>query len=356
MSTNKAGARRRAFTLVSAFVLAAALAVLSSGAGAANKCEDVLGTSTFTDQTNDGSDASAPDISTVVVTSYDGGATSFQISLPGVDAFSSDMIVRTYIDSDKNAKTGDENGYEYMIQTTPGPGAPIKAESIKCEDQPVSALYSWDGSAWVAQETDALSSWFGENSLTIELSGKAQTFDFAVYAASNVSYDESGAPDLSKASSDQAPDSGSYAFPLVAASADLAGVYDVTYRITTSHNFTDLRRGRVIKKSWSFQKRCTKKTCKTKATVKGQGQYRLSRAGKRAYKARAGRKYACNGSTTASGTERFSMNVKNSGWVKGKWRVTKWVGTLNVVSGDNNVPECDGASSYTASLTGTLRQ
>lgn len=195
-SANEGGARRRVLIPIYALVLAVALTVLASGAGAASKCEEVLGSSTFTDLTNDGSGADAPDISGVTVTSYDGGKTSFEISLPGVDEFSSDMLVRTYIDSDKNTATGDANGYEYMIQTTPAASAGVsasglvKAESTKCENQPVSALFAWDGSAWAAQDTNTLSSWYGDNSLTVELnaseSGKALTFNFAVYAASNV--------------------------------------------------------------------------------------------------------------------------------------------------------------------------
>lgn len=42
--------------------------------------------------------------------------------------------------------------------------------------------------------------------------GDALTFNFAVYAASNVSYDESGVPDTSVASFDWAPDTGSWTY------------------------------------------------------------------------------------------------------------------------------------------------
>ena len=547
MRNKEVGARRRAFTLVSALVLVAALAVLVSGAGAASKCEEALGTATYTDNTGDGSGPNAPDISTVTVTSYDGGTTSFQISLPGVDAFSSDMIVRTYIDSDRNSATGDQDGYDYMIQTTPGQGAPVKAESTKCWDQPVSTLYSWDGSTWVAKDTDSLRSRYEDETLTVELNsedtGNAMAFDFAVYAAANVGYSDSSAPDLSSASFDRAPDSGSYtyqpfqssayddptgdgsvtgapdithlavtnwnnkllkfsvnipgtdefsedmlvrifidsdsdattgdpngydymiqlqrvaleglpegigsalrnakgilrvlcyqpnvtvfqwkdtnwsavdggsidswysnglklaldpsvigdpktfnfavyaaanvtfdssgwpdltqapafdrapdtgsyAFPLTVSNADLTGVYRVRYHIVSSHNFRGLRRGRVITKAWSFQKRCARERCDTKAIVKGHGQYRLSRTGRMGYWAKAGTKYACAGSNNARGTEKFSMKVQKSGWVKGKWRVTKWAGTLRVASHSQR-PQCGGTSSYTASLTGTLRK
>jgi hypothetical protein len=56
---------------------------------------------------------------------------------------------------------------------------------------------------------------------------------------------------------------------------------------------------------------------------------------------------------TAPTTEKFSMKVQKSGWVKGKWRVTKWAGTLKVST--KNASKC-GAGSYTAALTGTLKK
>jgi hypothetical protein len=226
--------------------------------------------------------------------------------------------------------------------------------------QPKVTLLKWSDSNWSAVEGGSIDWWYSGGlklSLDPSVIGNPATFSFAVYAAAKVTFDKNGWPDLTtEPAYDRAPATGSFVFPLAVSSADLTGVYNVKYRITKSHNFGDLKRGKVITKAWNIQKRCAKKTCKTKAIVKGQGQYKLSRAGTTAYKARAGKKYACNGSATASGTEKFSMNVRKSGWVKGKWRVTKWVGTLKVVSASNNVPQCGGRSSYTAALTGTLKK
>jgi hypothetical protein len=158
---------------------------------------------------------------------------------------------------------------------------------------------------------------------------------FAVYAATSASFSKSGWPDLTKAPAfDRAPDTGSYAFPLAVSNADLVGLYKGT-------------------KTWSFQEQCSKKKCSTKAIVKGQGNYKLSRAGKVSYKGSSGGKISCNSASTRT-SEKFSMNVKKSGWVKGKWRATKWVGILKVASA-KDVPEC-GAGSYNASLTGTLKK
>lgn len=100
---------------MSALVAAVALAALSSGAGATSKCEVVLGTATFTDATADGT----PDISQVVATTYEDGNTQFQIALPGTSEFTADMLVRTYLDVDRDAATGSDKGFEYMIQSVP---------------------------------------------------------------------------------------------------------------------------------------------------------------------------------------------------------------------------------------------
>jgi hypothetical protein len=522
MSSTAAGARRRAFTIFSAVAIAFALAMLSAGAGATSKCEEeVLGTSTFTDPTGDGSGTNAPDISDIVVTSYNGGKTAFQIALPDLTGITSGVLVRNYLDSGKNAKTGDANGYEYMIQTVPnGTVAAAGPFAAKCEEySPVTTLYAWSDSGWVKQETETLESWFSEGSLNVALNaselGKALTFNFAVYAASNVSYDkETGVPDISSASFDWAPDTGSYtykpfewssyvdpvgdgsaegapaieefdagmliripidsdsnattgnangydymiqahrlpydaesmvmgaksvlhalcyqptvallkwngeswavvegesldwwyskglklslassaigspaafnfavyaatgvtfdtsgwpdlttapafdrapgtgsfAFPLVAASAELVGDYTVTSRIVKSTGHLSVTKKST--KTWSFQKRCAKKKCATKLTVKGHGNYKLAKSGKAAYRARMAKKLSCS-SASAPMTESFSMNVKNGGWVKGKWRVTKWEGTLKVTSAAKNASAFGGAGSYTAALTGTLKR
>ncbi len=89
--------------------------------------------------------------------------------------------------------------------------------------------------------------------------------------------------------------------------------------------------------------------------MKGQGHYALSRAGKVSYKARSGKTVSCSSSANTPTTETFSMRVQKSGWVKGKWRVTKWAGTLKVASAKKSASKC-GAGSYTASLIGTLKK
>lgn len=531
MSSRKAGAKRRAFNLFSVLALTAALAVSVSGAGATGGCGEPLGTGTFTDAIGDG----VPDISKVVVATYEGGTTQFQISLPGVDEFGTDMLVRTLVDSDKNAATGNEEGYEYMIQSI-SERAKYGSKGVlsaKCYAA-VSTLYAWSGSAWVKQEDETLNTRYSDETLALKLNsselGNAVTFDLAVYAAAGVTYSESGEPELSSATSDRAPDKGSYAykpfewnsytdaaddgsaegapditgvevmrksgqikftvtipgtyefnddmllrvlidsdsnaatgdgngfeymlqgqrasygkaslmgtksvlralctqpsvtlfqwsegswsaveddllkwwfeygatltldsaaignpatfnfavyvaskvtfdeagwpnltpepafdrapdtgslaFPLVVSNAELVGEYKVTSKVIKSTG--NLKPAKISKKTWSFQKSCSKKKCNTNVKIKGQGKVKLSRAGKTSYKAQAGgKKISCRSSVAARTTQTFSMNVKQGALVKGKWRVTKWVGTLKVSA------KKKACGSYTAALTGTLKK
>lgn len=63
-----------------------------------------------------------------------------------------------------------------------------------------------------------------------------------------------------------------------------------------------------------------------------------------------GKKISCSSSVAARTTQSFSMKVKKGALVKGKWRVTKWVGTLKVSA------KKKAYGSYTAALTGTLKK
>ncbi|MGC9974764.1 MAG: hypothetical protein ABSC36_05180, partial [Gaiellaceae bacterium] len=326
--------------------------------------------SAYDDTTRDGSADGAPDITHLAVTNWNNKLLKFSVYIPGTEEFSEDMLVRIFIDSDSDATTGDANGYDYMIQAQrvaleglpEGIGSALRDAKgilhVLCY-QPNVTVFQWKDTNWSAVDGGSID-WRYSKGLKLALDpsvvGDPKTFNFAVYAATNVTFNSSGWPDLTQAPAfDRAPDTGSYAFPLTVSNADLTGVYRVKYHIIRSHNFGDLRRGKVITKAWSFRKRCEKKRCDTKAIVRGHGQYELSRAGKVAYRAKTGTKYACAGSYSARGTEKFSMKVKKSRWVKGKWRVTKWAGTLKVVS-HSQIPQCGGTSSYTASLTGTLKR
>jgi hypothetical protein len=324
--------------------------------------------SKYSDPSGDGEGEGAPDITTVKVTKWSDELLNLSVSIPNIEEFSKDMLVRVYIDSDNDVSSGDSNGYDYMIVAQRvgldlGGSAIIPSSvaviaHVSCY-QPNLSLLEWNGAGWSKADGGSLD-WSYREGLWVRLDpsaiGSPKNFAFAVYAASNVSFDESGWPDLSMdPSSDRAPDSGSYAFPLTVAKADLAGVYKVKYKITKAHNFGSLKRGKKITKVWSVKKKCKKRSCKTKVSVKKtKSKYVLSRSGKVKYKAKAGRKHACTRSANARQTERITMKVKKSRWVKGKWRVTKWVGTLKVKSLGSGSSAC-GRAFYTAKLTATLK-
>ncbi|MHB8060532.1 MAG: hypothetical protein ACYDHO_06840, partial [Gaiellaceae bacterium] len=313
--------------------------------------------SLYNDAIGDGSAEGAPDITSVGVRKWKGDLPKFSVAIPGTEEFGEDMLLRILIDSDSNATTGDADGYDYLIQ---GQRVSYEMDSLLkggasvlralCY-QPNVTLFGWSEGSWSAVEADSLD-WSYSKGLSLSLDssliGSPSAFNFAVYAASKVSFDASGWADLTTAPAfDRAPDTGSFGFPLAVSNAELVGEYKVTSRVikATGH----LYQKKSSKKVWSFQKRCANKKCSTKVNVKGQGQYKLSRAGKTSYKARVGKKVSCSAASTAT-TETFSMNVKKSAWVKGKWRVTKWVGTLKVNA------KKKACGSYTAALTGTLKK
>ena len=69
-----------------------------------------------------GEDASAPDITSIVVSNDDAGLITFQINVSNRPAFTPDMYFLVFIDADKNPSTGDTNsvGAEYAIDLEPG--------------------------------------------------------------------------------------------------------------------------------------------------------------------------------------------------------------------------------------------
>jgi hypothetical protein len=340
----------------------------------------------YSDPAGDGQGENAPDITKVIVTEWASNLIKFWVAIPNAESFGEGMLVRTYIDADSSSSTGDSNGYDYMIQAKRAPfvyseggdsfSSVLRGISrlrrAKCHDEPSVGLFRWSDSGWTPVETGSLN-WSYDRGLTVAVDaaaiGNPTTFNFAVYAASKVIYDLNGNPVLTNASYDWAPDTGSFAFPsavspavpilspLPVSAAQFRGVYKVRYRILHSHNFGDMRRGKRMTRIWKFMPSCPKGKCKTtKVVVAGsRDRFRLIRKGKTVYKARAGRRYACDAQHSTRGTAKLQVRVKKSGWIQGKWRVTRWVGSVHVVSPGNGVAACGGTASYTASLTGTLK-
>ena len=82
-----------------------------------------------------GEDASAPDITSVVVSNDDAGNITFTINISNRPALTPDMFLIVFLDTDQNASTGDPDalGADYVIQLVPG----------------AVDLFQWNGSDYV---------------------------------------------------------------------------------------------------------------------------------------------------------------------------------------------------------------
>ncbi len=176
--------------------LVAALVVLPAAAfGDAARHES--NSTTFPDSI--GEDASAPDITSVVVSNDDAGMITFQINVSNRPAFTPDMFFLLFLNTDQNATTGspDFGGVDYVIELDPG----------------AVGLFQWNGSDFVAAPSQtSLTYAYATAGPTIHVSaaelGKTKTLSFSALAASGVTIDASGNPDLTNVHTDAAPDPG----------------------------------------------------------------------------------------------------------------------------------------------------
>ncbi len=313
--------------------------------------------SSYADALGDG--GGAPDLGKIVVTRWRGGLFKFWIEIPAAKAFTQDMLLETWIDADSNSETGNPNGYEYLVRAQPVPHEETPSAAGKLAPgsyaQPVVTLLAWDGAGWASHGSESLD-WLYDSGLKLSIDpgelGNPVAFTFIVTASAPVSFDESGNPIPGETPIDRAPDSGSYSFPLQIATAQLLGTYKVQYKVIKAKNFADLKRGAAFSKTWKFVQSCKKKNCVTRVVVSGGEHFKLAKKGRAAYKAKTGRKFACEAGLSAKGTQKVQLRAKKGAWVKGKWRVAKWTGSVSVVSPANGVAQCGGAASYSASLTG----
>ena len=318
--------------------------------------------SAYNDPSGDGIGDGAPDISKVVVTRWRHEHLNFSVEIPATQEFTEDMLMRVYVDSDSNPATGDPRGFEYAIQaqrTSYAVGGDRFVtrglEKANCY-QPLLFLFQWQDGAWVVVPDASFGEWRYEKGLRFSIDqadlGGVKNFNFAVYAASHVTYGPDGHPNVAGAASDWAPDTATFSFPLAPEDGQFLGTYKVSERIVSSHNLGGMRRGSTSKLTWRFDRNCQKGNCATRV-ANGDSRFKLSKAGK-ALKGRAGRKVACQAGYSTSGSENVQITAKQSRWIKGQWRVVKWSGTARVVSPKNGAAACGGSASYTASLTGTL--
>lgn len=181
--------------LAIAVALGAALVALPTAA-LGDSSRHASNSVTFPDST--GEDASAPDVTSIVVSNDDAGALTFQINISNRPALTPDMFALMFLDTDQNSATGDPNtGAEYAIQLEPGNVG----------------LFRWNGSDFLAAPSQAsLTYSYTPAGATIRISandlGKPKAFGFATLVASGVTTNAAGEPDFTNIYTDAAPDPG----------------------------------------------------------------------------------------------------------------------------------------------------
>jgi hypothetical protein len=152
---------------------------------------------TFTDST--GEDPAAPDITSIVVSNDDAGLITFKINISNRPALTADMLVLVFLDTDKQATTGDPQlgGIDYAIQLAQGEVG----------------LFKWNGSDYVAAPSQSSVTYsYDATGATIRASagelGTTKAFNFLALALSGIGTDASGNPDPTNEHGDPAPDAG----------------------------------------------------------------------------------------------------------------------------------------------------
>jgi hypothetical protein len=182
---------RPAVLLLLALLLVVAPAALGGSTGAA------ANSATFTDSV--GEDANAPDITSVAVSNDDAGNITFTINISNRPELTPDMFLLMFLDTDRNAATGDPDllGSDYAIQLVPG--------SVD--------LFQWNGSDYIHSDSQAsLTFVYGTAGATIHISAadlnKTKGFNFGVIAVSGLTFDATGNANFDNIHRDAAPDAG----------------------------------------------------------------------------------------------------------------------------------------------------
>jgi hypothetical protein len=146
-----------------------------------------------------GEDAAAPDITMVTVSNDDAGLITFQITVSNRPTLTPDMYFVIFLDTDANPSTGasDLLGADYAIELDPG--------SV--------GLFQWNGTDFVpASSQTSLIYTYAATGPTIRIRaaelGGTRSFRFGVVAASGVTVDANGQPDITNVHRDYAPDAG----------------------------------------------------------------------------------------------------------------------------------------------------
>jgi hypothetical protein len=183
----------RFLTVIAFAAICIALPVGAFGSSA----HTAANTQTYTDST--GEDASAPDITSVVVSNDDAGNVTFKINVSNRPTFTSDMAFFLLLNTDNNTATGDAAllGSDYLIELDPG----------------AVGLGKWNGTTFdFSAPQTSLTFSYDATGATIHVSqadlAGTKLLGFAAEAISGIATDASGNPDLTNAHRDLAPDPG----------------------------------------------------------------------------------------------------------------------------------------------------
>ncbi len=185
--------KKRTMVLAVTVTVLVALPAIALGGAARN----VTNSQVYQDST--GEDPAAPDITSVNITNDDGGTITFQVNIANRPAFTPDMLLDIFLDSDKNAATGSSQlfGSDYVVELQPG--------SV--------GLFQWNGSDFVgASSQSSLNFSYAATGATIRVNAldlnRTKGFNFVVDVASGITVDASGNADFTNAKNDLAPDPG----------------------------------------------------------------------------------------------------------------------------------------------------
>ena len=190
---------------VAAFVVALPTAAGALSGGTASPAFVAANSQNYQDST--GEDATAPDITTLVVSNDDAGIISFRVNVPNRPALGQDMLFELWVDSDNNGATGspDVGGADYVLQLVRGEVS----------------LYKWDGTDYTRRFGDpsAVTLNFSyQAGLTVRISaaelGNTKAFKFFVVAISGLVVDPvTGDLDGANSKADVAPGGGVGLYP-----------------------------------------------------------------------------------------------------------------------------------------------
>ena len=189
--------------LLAIAVVVVALPTAASGglSGAAKPTLATSNTTTYTDST--GEDPAAPDVTTIVASNDDAATITFKINIPNRAAYTPDVAIIMFLDSDANQTTGDPEslGADYIIQL-------IQGEIL---------LFRWDGADFTVSATQASLSYAWASGPTIRINASdlnnTRRLNFDVTAVANIVIDPAtGAIDCTGCKRDFAPVFGFYTY------------------------------------------------------------------------------------------------------------------------------------------------